>query len=232
MATGGELEQATLPFLVEDWGFTEYGAAFRKQKAYVRQRIAGERQDTLIFTEHHPVFTLGVRPGSEHHLIWDEEKLLHRGITVHKSNRGGDITYHGPGQLTGYPIFHLDKLRDLHAYLHLLEAAVILALEEWELGAGRRDGKTGIWMGSRKIAAIGVAVKSWVSYHGFALNVTNRCLAPFAGIVPCGITDGAVTSMERELGFPIDPDKVKPVVSQAFDSVFEPYLNGLDVEET
>lgn len=225
VATGRELEQATLSFLVEDWCRTEYRAAFCKQREYVRQRIAGERPDTLIFTEHHPVYTLGVRPGSEHHLIWNEEQLLHRGITVHKSNRGGDITYHGPGQLTGYPIFYLDKLRDLHAYLHLLEGAVVLALGNWDLQAGRREGKTGIWMGKRKIAAIGVAVKSWVSYHGFALNVTNRCLAPFAGIIPCGIPDGAVTSMEEELGFPIDPETVKPVVSQAFNTVFERYLN-------
>lgn len=212
-------------FSVEDWGRIEFRTAFRKQREYVRQRIAGERPDTLIFAEHRPVYTLGVRPGSEHHLIWDEEQLQRRGIAVHKTNRGGDITYHGPGQLTGYPIFHLGKLRDLHAYLHLLEAAVIRALGEWGLGAGRREGKTGIWVEKRKIAAIGVAVKSWVTYHGFALNVTNLCLAPFAGIVPCGITDGAVTSMEAELGFPIDPESVKPVVSQAFDSVFERYLN-------
>lgn len=221
-----EPELAILPFRVEDWGSAEYGAAFRKQREYVRQRIAGERPDTLIFTEHHPVYTLGVRPGSELHLIWDVEELSHRGIALHKSNRGGDITYHGPGQLTGYPIFHLGKLRDLHAYLHLLEETVIQALGEWGIGAGRREGKTGIWMENRKIAAIGVAVKSWVSYHGFALNVTNRCLAPFAGIVPCGITDGVVTSMERELGFPIDLETVKPIVSLAFKSVFERYLNG------
>ena len=225
MASRQKLERTKLPFLVEDWGRSEYQAAFDKQKDYVRERIDGQRPDTLVYTEHQPVFTLGLRRGAENNLIWNEEQLLQRGIAVHQSNRGGDITYHGPGQLTGYPIFSLHKIRDLHLYLRLLEATVIQALEEWDLEAGRREGKTGIWIGTRKIAAIGVAVKSWVSYHGFALNVTNQSLAPFAGIVPCGITDGTVTSLEQELGFPIDLQTVKPVVSQAFKSVFGNYLS-------
>ena len=212
------------PFLVEDWGRTEYQMAFLRQREYVRQVIDRNRPNTLVFTEHHPVYTLGVRPGAEGHLVWDEDQCLDRGIALHKTNRGGDITYHGPGQLTGYPIFHLGKLRDLHAYLRLMEDSVIKALGEWSLVAKRRKGKTGIWLGNGKIAAIGVAVKSWVSYHGFALNVTDQCLPPFAGIVPCGITDGGVTSMERELGFPIDMATVKPVISQAFNSVFQSYL--------
>ncbi len=158
------------------------------------------------------------------HLIWDERVLSEKGISVHKSNRGGDITYHGPGQLTGYPIVSLEKLKDLHAYLRLMEDMLIRIAAYYGLLARRREGKTGIWIEKRKIAAIGVAVKSWVSYHGFALNVNND-LEPFNGIVPCGIVDGSVTSLQKELSFPIEMDEVKPVVSQAFLDTFKEYLS-------
>lgn len=215
--------QAAYPFLVEDWGNTEYQSAFDKQKVYVRDRIDGKRGDTLIFTEHLPVYTMGVRRGAEMNLIWDEPTLLQKGITVHQSNRGGDITYHGPGQLTGYPIVHLEKLRDLHAYLRLVEEMLITIAAHFGLHASRREGKTGIWIEKRKIAAIGVAVKSWVTYHGFALNVNND-LEPFSGIIPCGIVDGSVTSLQKELGFPIEMDEVKPLVSQAFLATFQDFL--------
>ncbi|MCZ6673637.1 MAG: lipoyl(octanoyl) transferase LipB, partial [Verrucomicrobia bacterium] len=194
-----------------------------KQKSYVRDRIEGNRKDTLVYTEHLPVYTLGVRRGAYAHLIWNESKLSEKGIAVHKSNRGGDITYHGPGQLTGYPIISLEKLGDLHAYLRLMEDMLIQIVAHFGLPAGRREGKTGIWIETRKIAAIGVAVKSWVSYHGFALNVNND-LEPFSGIVPCGIVDGSVTSLKNELGFHIDLSVVKPIVSQAFLDTFKDSL--------
>lgn len=211
------------PFQVEDWGNTEYELAFEKQKAYVRDRIDGKRSDTLVYTEHLPVYTLGLRRGAEAHLIWDETALSEKGISVHKSNRGGDITYHGPGQLTCYPIVNLEKLRDLHAYLRIMEDMLIQIVSHFGLKADRREGKTGIWIEKRKIAAMGVAVKSWVSYHGFALNANND-LEPFSGIVPCGIVDGTVTSLKKELGFPVDLNEVKDVVSQAFLDNFKNYL--------
>ena len=218
-----EQAQQLFPFQVEDWGNTEYEAAFEKQKAYVRDRIDGKREDTLIYTEHLPVYTMGLRRGAEAHLIWDEAALSEKGISVYKSNRGGDITYHGPGQLTCYPIIQLGRLRDLHAYLRIMENTLIQIVSHFGLLANRREGKTGIWIEKRKIAAIGVAVKSWVSYHGFAMNVNND-LEPFSGIVPCGIVDGTVTSLKKELGFPVDLNDVKAVVSQAFLDNFKDFL--------
>lgn len=210
---------------VEDWGKTDYQAAFEKQKQYVQDRIAGKRPDTLIFTEHEPVFTIGVRKGAETNLIWDDQTLSEKGISVHKSNRGGDITYHGPGQLTGYLILNLEKLRDLHVYLRLMEDMLIRIVAQFDLNADRREGKTGIWIEKRKIAAIGVAVKSWVSYHGFALNVNND-LEPFSGIVPCGIVDGTVTSLQNEIGEPVHIEDLKPIVKSSFLHTFQDYLAG------
>ena len=203
------------PFV--DWGRTDYRAAWERQGELVTQRIAGEIGDTLVFTEHEPVFTLGLRGGADAHLVWSAEKLTREGIAVVKTNRGGDITYHGPGQIVGYPIVSLISQKDLHAYLRFLEQVVINALGSLGLAASRREGKTGIWLGRRKIAAIGVAVRRWVAYHGFALNV-DPDLTHFTGIVPCGISaaEGTVTSMRAELGRAIDPAEVKQVLAQEF----------------
>jgi lipoyl(octanoyl) transferase len=181
----------------------------------VARRLAGEIGDTLVFTEHEPVYTLGVRLGATRHLLWDAGELARRGIEVVETNRGGDITYHGPGQIVGYPIISLIARKDLHAYLRFLEQVLINALGNLGLAAARRPGQTGIWLGSRKIAAIGVAVKRWVTYHGFALNVNND-LAPFTGIVPCGIADGTVTSLRQELGREFDLAEVKTVLAAEF----------------
>ncbi len=210
---------ARAPLDVLDWGRTEYRSALAMQEALARDRIAGAIGDTLIFTEHDPVYTLGVRPGAEKHLLLDAASARARGIAVVKTTRGGDITYHGPGQVVGYPIVDLSGRRDLHAYLRLLEQVVINALGMLGLAADRRAGKTGIWLGSRKIAAIGVASRRWVTFHGFALNV-NADLAPFADIVPCGITDGTVTSMHLELGRPIDMDEVRTLLAREFETLF------------
>lgn len=212
---------------VEDWGDTAYEEAYARQRRYVRDRLEKNRPDTLVFTEHLPVYTLGVRRGAKDHLIWDEQTLNAKGIAVHQSNRGGDITYHGPGQLTAYLIMDLGKLRDLRAFLRLMEDWLIRIVAEFGLTAQRREGKTGIWIEQRKIAAIGVAVKTWVSYHGFALNVNND-LAPFSGIVPCGIVDGTVTSLKQELKTDVDMTEVKKVVSQTFFQTFSPYLSCTD----
>ena len=198
-----------------DWGRTAYPAAWRQQDDLVARRNAGAVGDTLVFTEHAPVFTLGVRRGAGENLLWDAAELQRRGIEVVQTNRGGDITYHGPGQIVGYPIVSLTPRKDLHAYLRFIEQVLINTVGTFGLAADRRAGKTGIWLGPRKIAAIGVAVKKWTAYHGFALNV-NADLTPFSGIVPCGITDGTVTSMQAELGRELDEAEVKRVLAGEF----------------
>jgi lipoyl(octanoyl) transferase len=206
-----------------DWGRTGYADAWQRQEDLVARRNAGEIGDTLVFTEHDPVYTLGVRKGAEEHMIWDEAELARRGIAVCKTNRGGDITYHGPGQIVGYPIINLNARKDLHAYLRLLEQMMINTVGTFGLAAARREGKTGIWLGTRKIAAIGVAVKKWTTYHGFALNVSAD-LAPFSGIVPCGITDGTVTSIAAELGTAPPAEEVKRVLSAEFAHLLPQFL--------
>ena len=210
-----------------DWGRTEYRAAYARQESLVTQRIAGEIADTLVFTEHDPVFTIGLRAGAESHLVWGSAELTRAGVAVAKTNRGGDITYHGPGQIVGYPIVSLATRKDLHAYLRFLETVLINSLRTIGLDAARREGKTGIWIAERKIAAIGVAVRRWVTYHGFALNV-NPDLAHFSGIVPCGIaaTDGTVTSVAVELGRSVESDDLKHVLGAELDRELPRLLAG------
>lgn len=197
-----------------DWGRTEYRDAWDRQGELVAKRLRGEIGDTLVFTEHDPVFTLGLRAGAGANLVWSNQQLTNEGIAVVQTNRGGDITYHGPGQLVGYPIVSLASHKDLHAYLRFLEEVLIRALATLGVTAARREGKTGIWLGQRKVAAIGVAVRRWVTYHGFALNVNPR-LAHFDGIIPCGISaaDGSVTSLQAELGRELDLGEVKRVLA-------------------
>jgi lipoyl(octanoyl) transferase len=180
-----------------------------------------------VFTEHEPVFTIGLRGGAEQHLVWSAERLAREGVEVVKTNRGGDITYHGPGQIVGYPIVSLTPRPDLHAYLRFLEQVLINSVGCLGLAAARREGKTGVWLGPRKIAAVGVAVRRWVTYHGFALNV-NAHLAHFQGIVPCGIgaADGTVTSLQSELGRPVDLEEVKRVVAAEFWSLWPEFVAG------
>jgi lipoyl(octanoyl) transferase len=218
--TNPDLTMSEPPFEIIDWGRTEYAGAFERQKALMERRRNGQAPDTLIFTEHAPVYTIGLRKGAEQHLIWNKAQLEAQGISVIRSNRGGDITYHGPGQIVGYPIISLQKRRDLHGYLRDLEKVVIGTLATFGLATARREGKTGIWLEQRKICAIGVAVRSWVTYHGFAINV-NPDLGHFSGIVPCGITDGTVTSMQKELGKVIDLETVKARLAVEFQKVFK-----------
>lgn len=210
---------------VLDWGRTRYEDAWERQHALVAQRIADEIGDTLVFTEHDPVYTLGLRAGAERHLVWSAADLSREGIAVVKTNRGGDITYHGPGQVVGYPIMSLVTHKDLHAYLRFLEQVLINAVGSLGLAATRRPGLTGIWLGPRKVAALGVAVKRWVAYHGFALNV-NAHLPHFAGIIPCGIDarEGSVTSLQAELGRPVDLAEVKTVLAREFWTLWPEFL--------
>ena len=210
---------------VQDWGRTRYEAAWRRQDELVARRIAGEIGDTLVFTEHEPVYTVGLRSGADQNLVWDPARLAREGIEVVKTNRGGDITYHGPGQIVGYPIVDLSPRKDLHEYLRLLEQVMINTVGSLGLVATRREGKTGIWVGTRKIAAIGVAVRRWVAYHGFALNV-NANLSHFQGIVPCGIstTEGTVTSLQAELGRELDLAEVKTLLASEFTRLLPQFL--------
>jgi lipoate-protein ligase B len=214
-----------------DWGRVNYAEAFEWQKERVAARKSGDCGDAVIFTEHDPVYTLGLRKGAADHLIWNPKQMTEHGIETFQSNRGGDITYHGPGQIVGYPILSLQHRRDLHAYLRDLEEAVIRALSHFGLKSTRRTGKTGIWVETRKICAIGVAVKSWVTYHGFALNV-DPDLSHFCGIVPCGITDGTVTSMTRELGRKIGMDAVKSALAVELNLLFANGKFNDDTTET
>ena len=202
-----------------DWGTTAYREAWERQLALVEQRKADTCPDTLVLTEHHPVFTIGARPGAENHLVWTRSFLEQQGIELIKTNRGGDITYHGPGQIVGYPIISLREKRDLHGYLRNLEEVLIRTVAHFGIKANRLEGKTGIWIEDRKIAAIGVAIKSWITYHGFALNACPN-LEPFSGIVPCGITDGSVTSLERECENPPLIGQVKSRLILEFWNLF------------
>ena len=205
---------------VIDWELTDYADAFEQQKSRVEQRRKAECGDALIFTEHTPVYTMGMRKNSEQHLLWTETECSRKGIAVFKSNRGGDITYHGPGQIVGYPILSLAHRKDLHAYLRDLEEVVIRTLATYGLAGARREGNTGIWLSNtRKICAIGVAVRSWITYHGFALNVCPD-MAHFDGIVPCGISDGRVTSLANELDEAVDIAEVKARLAVEFKQVF------------
>jgi len=207
---------------IENWGRTRYAASTEHQLKRVQQRRDGEIGDTLIFTEHEPVYTIGRRKDARQNLLLDEAALAAQGFDLAETTRGGDITYHGPGQLVGYAILDLNHRKDLHRYLRDLEQVLINALMTLGLAASRREGKTGIWLQDRKIAAIGIAVTRWISYHGFALNVSPD-LTHFSGIIPCGIaaTDGSVTSLLKELGDLCPPmDEVKQVVAAEFEAVF------------
>jgi lipoyl(octanoyl) transferase len=182
---------------VRDLGVMPYGEALELQRRLAEDRIAGRVPDTLLLLEHPPVITLG-RGTRQSSLPIDPEALRRRGIDVFEIERGGDVTYHGPGQLIGYPIIDLQQHKpDLHWYLRQLEATMIAALATFGIEAGRNQGYTGVWTGGRKIASIGIHVRQWVTWHGFALNVTTD-LSPFSLIVPCGIPDVVMTSIQNE----------------------------------
>lgn len=185
---------------VASLGPTRYREGLALMDALVAARAAGESGDWLLYPQHESVLTIGRNP-SDGNVRADAATLARTGIEIVEVPRGGDVTWHGPGQLVGYPIVQLDRVgRDLHRWLRLLEDAVIRALARWELDGRRVAGRTGVWLSeSEKICSIGVAVRRWVSYHGFALNVSNA-LDPFALIHPCGYRDIRMTSMAERLG--------------------------------
>jgi len=205
-------------------GTVPYAEAAALQKELVEQRRRGDIPDQLLLLEHPHVITLGVRVRDDHsHVIAPAEQLVAEGIEVVESGRGGDVTYHGPGQLVGYPILELEEGRhDLHRYVRDIEEALIRALAVFGVASGRIAGLTGVWVGDEKIAAIGVRVSRWITSHGFALNLTTD-LSRFGMIVPCGITDRGVTSLERLIGS-FDRASVEDVVVQQFASVFDRQL--------
>ena len=207
---------------VADLGRRAYAETLELQRELARVRISGElAQDLLLLVEHPPVVTLG-RSGKEQHLVAGRGLLAARGIEVHEVERGGDVTFHGPGQLVGYPIVDLRRHRqDLHWYLRQLEEALIEAVGQYTIVAERNPTYTGVWTGGRKLASIGVHAREWVTWHGFALNVTTD-LSFFDLIVPCGIQAVTMTSIERELGGAGAPTlgEMGRTVASAFGDVF------------
>lgn len=203
-------------------GQVDYGAALELQARLVEQRRADRIPDQLLLLEHPPVITLGVKTRNDRsHVVATPDVLEDEGVELFESGRGGDVTYHGPGQLVGYPILDLRPDRcDVHRYVRDLEEVLIRSAARFGIVAGRLPGLTGAWVGDRKLAAIGVRIARWVTSHGFALNVSTN-LAHFDLIVPCGITDKGVTSMVELGGSAIPISDVEDAVAEAFCDVFD-----------
>jgi lipoyl(octanoyl) transferase len=214
---------------VVNLGITDYKSTWDLQRQMFDLRIAGRISDVLLLNEHHHVYTLG-KNSNENHLLAQSEELRTKGVDVYNIDRGGDITYHGPGQLVGYPIIDLNNYYlDLHRYLRDLEEVVIRALAEYGIEAYRDASFTGVWVGSEKIAAIGVKVSHWVTMHGFAFNV-NTDLSYFDRIIPCGIFHKGVTSLERLLGQSVLLEEASKKIVKHFSAVFgvEPMIQNKD----
>lgn len=219
----------------QDWGLVDYEQAWNRQEGLfdqiVNEKIANRNSEIpaptdnfLVFVEHPHVYTLG-KSGKIDHLLLDEQALDEKHASFYKINRGGDITYHGPGQIVGYPIIDLENFfTDIHLYLRTLEEAIIQTLAEYSIQAGRYPGYTGVWLDAdnekaRKICAMGVRCSRWVTMHGFAFNV-NTDLTYFRNIIPCGIEDKDVTSMERELQRKVEVAEVKEILKSKIATLF------------
>jgi len=229
------MERQSVEF--RDLGLMDYKSAWDYQESLLQQNIrikAGEAErvmmgestrNYLLFVEHPPVYTLG-KSGNIDHVLINEEQRKERGIDFFHTNRGGDITFHGPEQIVGYPILDLEKFyTDIGRYLRELEEVIILPLAEYGISGGRSAGETGVWIDAsikgkeRKICAMGVRCSRWVTMHGFALNV-NTDLGYFNHIIPCGIQNKKVTSMKEELGRPVAVAEVKEKLIRNFSAVF------------
>jgi lipoyl(octanoyl) transferase len=225
--------------IIEDIGNTEYGEAWKQQEALMQQglEIKSERyknpgtateaiKNYLLLCQHPHVYTLG-KSGAMENLLINNQRMKELGVTFYKTNRGGDITYHGPGQMIAYPVLDLEQFfTDLGKYMRSLEESIILTLKEFGIEAGRLKGSTGVWLDphdpfkARKICAMGVRCSRWITIHGLALNM-NADLQFFDYIIPCGIKDKAVTSMEKELGHKVDEEAVKKIFLEKFAVVFD-----------
>ena len=202
-----------------DLGLIDYKQAWDLQYDIFAKRLKDETEDTLFLLQHPHTYTLG-KVADKENLLSNDEQLKELGINVYEIDRGGDITYHGPGQIVGYPILKLSNWKeDTHAYLRGLEEVIIQTCAEYGLKTERNPNYTGVWIENRKIAAIGIKVSRWVTMHGFAFNV-NTDLSYFGGIIPCGIKDKDVTSLQRELGREIDLGEVKLKLVSNFKKVF------------
>jgi lipoyl(octanoyl) transferase len=217
----GSAERESRTLDVRHLGVVPYADALALQRSLVEERRAGLIGDTLLLLEHPHVITLGVRgDGGRSHLLASSATLAARGVEVHETGRGGDITYHGPGQLVGYPIIDLKPDRcDVHRYVRDLEGVLIQTASDYGIVADRVEGLTGAWVGNEKLAAIGVRIARWITSHGFALNV-NSDLAFFKLIVPCGIADRGVTTLSRVAGRPIAVAEVAARTAEHFANIF------------
>jgi lipoyl(octanoyl) transferase len=203
-----------------DLGFIDYKQAWDLQRATFELRVKNQIPDVLFLLEHPNTYTLG-KTADHNNLIGSEEYLLSNEISVYDIDRGGDITYHGPGQIVGYPIISLnDWKKDTHKYLRALEETIIQTCLEYGITGSREPKYTGVWVEDRKIAAIGIKVSRWITMHGFAFNV-NTDLSFFSGIIPCGISDKDVTSIKREIKNEVDIDEVKSKLTNNFAKIFE-----------
>jgi lipoate-protein ligase B len=198
----------------------DYGKAYAFQKDILEKRIQGEVPDTLILLEHEPVFTVGRSGSAENILLRDEERIA-EGIDLREVDRGGDVTYHGPGQVVAYPVFDLNGYgKDVHRFIRSLEEVVIRVLNGYGLSARRIAGFTGVWVGEKKAASIGIGVRKWVSFHGLSLNVALE-MRHFSFINPCGMDSGKMTSMKELLERDISVTEVQEEVIDKFGEVFE-----------
>ena len=208
-------------------GQVGYDEAHELQKKLQQARIEGDIEDTVLFVEHRPVITLG-RSTKEQHLLGSKRELEERGYEIHVVGRGGDVTYHGPGQLVVYPIIDLKPDRkDVRKYVASLEEAMIRTCADYDLTVGRVGGLNGAWIGDRKIGAVGVRISRWVTMHGFALNV-NTDLSRFEVIVPCGIDDKDITSLQNELGREVAIDEVAERTGGHFATLYDATLEWHD----
>lgn len=210
------------PIEVRRFGVVSYAEGLELQKQLVEARQADRIPDQLLLLEHPPVITLGVRARNDRsHVLASPETLQAEGVELFETGRGGDVTYHGPGQLVGYPILDLRPDRcDVHRYVRDIEEVLIRTAAAFGVHAGRAAGLTGVWVGNEKLGAIGVRIARWITSHGFAFNVTTA-LDHFSLIVPCGITDKGVTSLQKILGRPVAIADVAEVAATAFAAVFE-----------
>jgi len=201
-------------------GLVEYGEAYQLQKRLQRKRLDGEISDVLLLLEHPPTLTIG-RSGTLENVLASREQLTQEGISLFFIERGGDVTYHGPGQLVGYPIIDLSKRgKDIHRYVHDLEDVLMRTLKDFSITAARDESHAGVWVQQQEVAAIGVSIRRWVTMHGFALNV-NPNLEHFSFINPCGLSDRKATSMSQLLGREVPMEAVIKQIVAHFSEVFE-----------